>query len=89
MPGPAQVIDQDGGEPQLGVGGHHECDPPVGGLGAGQAGGVQAQVHLAEPVEMLLVEAAEVGLPQQVHQAGVGLGRPAVPQRPQPPATPC
>ena len=55
VPGPAQVIDQDRGQPQLRVGDHDERGPPVGGLGAGQAGRVQAQVHLAEPVEVLVI----------------------------------
>src|ERR1019366_6575684 len=77
VPGPAQVTGQDRGQPQLGAGGHDQRGPPAGGLGAGEVSGIKAQAGLAEAVEVLLIEPAQVFLPQQIH---IRLGRPAVPQ---------
>ena len=69
---------------------HDQSDPSVGGLGRDQAGGVQTQVDLGEAVEVLLVEAAQIRLPEQVDirdRAGGGgvpqphrLGRPVMRQ---------
>lgn len=40
--------------------------PAVGGLCAGQVGAGHAQVDLGEAVKVFLIEAAQVGLPQQM-----------------------
>src|SRR6266700_1456288 len=79
LPGAAQVPGQRPGEAELGVGDGDQPGPPVGLLGAAQAGPGQAKGLLEEPEGVLNVESSEEDPPQpiDVDRGGVGV---AVPQ---------
>ena len=79
LPGQPVVIDQPSGQALLGVGGHDQPGPPVGLFGAGDAGGGPAQGVPREPVEVLGIEAAQVGPSAQVEVGAAG-SRPPQPQ---------
>ena len=63
FPWPAQVGGVGPGDEQLGVGGHHQPDPPVGLLGGADLGGGEPEAAFEEPEGVLFVEPGEVGAP--------------------------
>lgn len=74
FPGTAEVAGQRAGETQLGVDGHDEGGPAVGGDVVAQGGTGPAELLFPVAEGVLKIESAEETGPDGVHQIGVGAG---------------